>query len=334
VLAQAIRDAYRRLASPDPRPAPSFDVARLQPGWARDRLELRCARLAGSDARVAELERADTVRAELLRGRAATLLWTLLAPLLLGLVALLGWLLRDRPELPRSSASVPAEWSFDEGFAVLLRALLAGLVVALGAGLVLQPLGGSWAEVVASAIAALPVFWFFHRRLLAPRVLSFVRVLGLDEFPGPRWRWAALVLALFCAHQLGATLILQLASGAGAQLHWTDTLDELLEFGPATAFAPAALLELVWFPFAAEVILRGLLFLTLRARMGLLPAALWSATMVAAFRNASLPTFLVLVWIGTLQAWVFERSRSILPGVAAAALAMLGTLVAIAAIWR
>jgi hypothetical protein len=98
----AIDYAYGALEPATRRAWSSFDVSRLAPGWARERLELRLAQRTNEAARVMELTRHAEERAARLRPRIQVLAICWLAPSLLGLLALLVWLLRNRPELRRA----------------------------------------------------------------------------------------------------------------------------------------------------------------------------------------------------------------------------------------
>ena len=186
----------------------------------------------------------------------------------------------------------------------------------------------------AGGVSRRAVRFYVQRGLIAPRVLSFVRVLGLDAFPGGAWKWIAIVLGLFAADQLGQALVLELCGRIGLGLHWTEPVPEALLSMPALAFAVTFVVGIAWDPIVSELTRRGVLFLTLRARMPALSAALWSAALVAAFHNGSLPTFLMLFWSGFLYAWTFETTRSLLPAILAQMLSFAASYGAIATLYR
>ena len=332
--ARAIRYAYQRLEPRERARFADFDLSALKPGWARDRLELRLAQRTGDAERVSALESELGRRADELRSRASGLAWTLIAAVGLGLLVLLAWLAGNRPELPRSSGSVPPEWTFEDGLAVLLRSLVVGFVLVLGVEIGLGERLPDWSVVVTSLVAPIPLFFLVHRGLIAPRVLSIVRVLGLDSFPGGVWKWIAVVLALFAADQLGQALVLELCGRVGLGLHWTEPVAEPLLSMSTLAFAATVVVGIAWDPFVMELTRRGILFLTLRARMPATSAALWSAALVAAFHNGSVPTFLMLTWSGWLFAWTFEATRSLLPGIVVQVLGIGGVLAAVAGLYR
>jgi membrane protease YdiL (CAAX protease family) len=216
---------------------------------------------------------------------------------------------------------VPATWPFEDGFAVLTRSLVLGLIVFLLVRVGLHALELPLADVWSMLVAPLPMLWLMQRGLLAPRLESFVRAFGLDSLPGAPWRWIALVLALFTANQLGAALIADLLGRMGIGTHWTETVDESLLHAKTLTFGALAFVTVAWLPVFQELFCRGILFLTLRARMPLTPAALWSAALVAAFSNLSPPGFLAWIWGGFTFALTFEKARSLLPLIACLALA-------------
>ncbi|MBI5363407.1 MAG: CPBP family intramembrane metalloprotease [Planctomycetes bacterium] len=333
-LARTIRAAY---SPPDARVTPTalaIDMSLLQPGWARDRFELRCAERSGDTERVTVLTEAANAREDALRRSGRTVAWALLTAIALGLGALLVWLLRDRPALPCSTASIPPEWNFEDGLAVLLRALALGAIGYLGVRIASQGFAEDWLFVGTWLATPLPLLYLYHKGLIAPRALSRVRVLGIDAFPGGVGRWALVVFGLFTADQLGQSLILELCGHIGLGQPWVESAQELLLRISPLAFAATCAVAVLWSPFVDELARRGLLFLTLRARMPLMSAALWSSALVAAFQNLSLPAFLMTIWSGFLCALAFERTKSILPAVIAQTLGYAGFLGAFAAFYR
>jgi hypothetical protein len=319
-VASAISYAYEPLEPVQRRTFDSFDLSALDAGWARERLELRLAHRTGDAERERVLAEAAAARLVHLRERANVLMWIWLAPALVGLGLLLAWLLRDRPELARGNAVVPPEWTFEDGFAVLTRSLVFGLLVYLPLAFALKALHFPLAEVWALIVAPLPLLWLIHRGLLAPRVLSFVRTFGLDSLPGGAWRCLALVCALFAAVQLGGGLTTELLGRAGFETHWTERIDAQRLGADRWTFAGYAAVYVAWLPAINEVFCRGVLFLTLRTRMPLVPAALWSAALIGAFANASAPQFTGVIWAGFVLAFAFEKARSLLPLIACTAL--------------
>jgi membrane protease YdiL (CAAX protease family) len=73
----------------------------------------------------------------------------------------------------------------------------------------------------------------------------------------------------------------------------------------------------VWAPVVEEITFRGLLFATLRTRMGLLPAAALSAAVFALPHDYGVGGSLSVFWSGLIWAVAYERTKSLLPGILA-----------------
>jgi membrane protease YdiL (CAAX protease family) len=73
-------------------------------------------------------------------------------------------------------------------------------------------------------------------------------------------------------------------------------------------------------PVLEEFTFRGLLFATLRRRVGFWWAASISSALFAAAHGYGLIGFLSVFWSGLLWAWAYEKSGSLLPGMLAHAL--------------
>ncbi len=319
-LADAIDHAYRVIQTPQRRTVSSFDLAHLQPGYARERLELRLAQRADDAPELARLDEQVRERRERLTARYERVLGLVLAPIALGLIALLAWLLLNRPELPRASATIPPVWPFEEGFAVLTRSFLYGILLAGVSGWACSKYAPAAATMVVALALPLPAIVLTQRALLAPRGASFARVFGFVGLSGAAWKWVLVVLALFAADQVGSSLILDLCARAGSRLSWVDFVNESL-LGANGAWRVALIVSgVAWLPIAHEILCRGLLFMTMRSRMPAVSAGLWSAALFAAFQNASLPGFLSYVWSGFLYGMAVELSRSLWPSILCMAL--------------
>jgi membrane protease YdiL (CAAX protease family) len=70
-------------------------------------------------------------------------------------------------------------------------------------------------------------------------------------------------------------------------------------------------------PILEEIAFRGLLFGTLRRRFGWLTAALLSAAVFAGAHGYGVFGFASVFWSGLLWAWMYEKTRSLLPGILA-----------------
>jgi membrane protease YdiL (CAAX protease family) len=76
----------------------------------------------------------------------------------------------------------------------------------------------------------------------------------------------------------------------------------------------------LWTPAFEELAFRGLLYFSLRHRLGPVAAATLTAGFFAGLHFYSLPGFLMTFWSGFVWALAFERAGSLLPGIGAHAL--------------
>lgn len=76
-----------------------------------------------------------------------------------------------------------------------------------------------------------------------------------------------------------------------------------------------ALVAVTLAPLLEETLFRGVLFASLRPRLGFWPAALASAAAFAAL-HGDLPRLLPLTFLGLVLAWLYERTGSLWPSVA------------------
>jgi len=95
-------------------------------------------------------------------------------------------------------------------------------------------------------------------------------------------------------------------------------LSKFVQSGPV-AVALLVLMAVIMAPLLEEVIFRGLLFGSLRLKMGFWPAGLVSAGMFSGVHflqtQGYLPALVVIILLGLLLAWVKELSRSLWPAV-------------------
>ena len=294
-------------------------VAALGPGWFADVLALRLA------ARFDEPALGVTARRSLAE-RAGPLLWRLralslgdVALLLAGALALLR--LRRRPSEARvaAAAPLPPPWPLGAG----VTALLCGAGVSALA-LVLLLVGTPWlaerplvTQVVNAAVMYVPIVLLGWRLLLVPAGAVFPVIFGLRPRPGG-WRPVALTAVVL----VGAGVVLDAALSLGGgwlQLdsHWTEWFDSDLAFGPRGAVVVTLAVTVVVAPVCEELIFRGLLYGTLRARFGVWPSIAVSAALFALLHGYGAAGFASVFLSGALWAWSYERTRSLLPAIAA-----------------
>jgi len=218
-----------------------------------------------------------------------------------------------------ADAPLPPPWSLGAGLATLVRggALAALVLVAL-------LVGNHWlaeppvlAEALDQPLMYVPLLLLVWRALLAPAGLGFVAAFGLRPRPDG-WRpWLAAAAML-----VGSGIVIDFGLGAlgerlGLVSHWSEWFDPELAWGSPAAVAVTLLGSVVFAPVFEELIFRGLLYGTLRARLTWPLAALGSALVFALAHGYGAAGFLSVFLSGVLWAWVYERTGSLLPSMAA-----------------
>ena len=291
----------------------------LGPGWFADALALRLS------VRFDEPGLGEAARRSI-ASRAGPLLWKLraltafdVALVVAGLIAL-GALRRRPPEAHAvAEAPLPPPWPFGAGLATLVRggAISVLALIALLAGdqwLAQRPL---LAEALDAPILYVPVVLLAWRALVVPSGTRFVAAFGLRPRPGG---WRPLLLATAALIAAGAVLdvVVGLASSwLGLESHWAEWFDADLAWGPPAAVALTLLGTVVLAPVCEELIFRGLLYGTLRVRLGRWLAALVSATIFAIAHGYGAVGFVSVFASAVLWAWAYERTGSLLPSMAA-----------------
>jgi membrane protease YdiL (CAAX protease family) len=293
----------------------------LGPGWFADALAMRVgARLDAPALAEAARDSMDARARRLLwRVRVVTALDVLL--LALGLVgAVMAW--RRRGESLRSgsrrtvaNAVLPPPWRLGAGLATLARGgALAALVLLVNHWVVEQPM---LAEALDQPLTYLPLLLLVWRGLLVPAGLRFVVAFGLwPRIDGWRaWMWSAGGL-------IAAGIAIDVALGVlgehwGLTSHWSEWFDPDLAWGSPVAVAVTLLGSVVFAPVFEELIFRGLLYGTLRTRLAWPLAAVASALVFALAHGYGAAGFLSVFLSGALWAWVYERTGSLLPSMAA-----------------
>jgi membrane protease YdiL (CAAX protease family) len=298
-------------------PAVDQDAARLNPGWVRTRLELRLAERRGDTHLVDQMREVDAERGGVLRRRATFLALLYCVPCILGLVILCAWLLRDRPEITIGTVAIPPPWSWERGFAILVRSAFAGLAISMllliaGSSLELEFVS-AWTTLVAS----IPMMWWIRHYLAMPGKISLSHMLGLVPSGRDVFASIGLALAVIAVDQLGSSVISVALSAAGIDAHWAEFAQEHFVFGSTPYAAMRFVDAAVWAPIFEEIGCRGLLYLTIRRRLGPGGAAIVSAALFGAVHLYSLPGLLSVCWSGVVYAVAVERTRSLWPAMAA-----------------
>lgn len=224
---------------------------------------------------------------------------------LAGLIVFLVWVLRSRrwPRLANGWTTAP--WSVAEGYAVAVRTLAIAVGVCILLYLLPFPMIVDWWLL----LALVPLILLMRRHLLQPPALDFRGTLGLRVRRERRLRLAGVVLALLAFDKLGGTLLPWIAGVGGFSAHWTEGVQEALLWESPGRAAWHSVNAVVWAPLCEEIGWRGLVYLTLRARLRPLPAALLSGALFSAVHLYTWPGFLAIWWCGFLWAVAYEKTR-------------------------
>jgi len=285
----------------------------IEPNWFADTLSQRLADRIGDAKTRALADSHILARGRVLQQR-QRLLWTLVALLLLGACLAIVRMLTARSSARVGDAPLPPDWATGDGYALFVRALGAPQAIVLVLYFLLRQ--AAPVDNVLVIAADLPIFWWVGR-YLRERDSSIPASFGLVP---RRDGWARLVGATLIL--IGVALVLDAAidtSGAlvGLKAHWADGFSEDLLWQPRWAFVMTVFNATVWAPIIEEMTFRGLLYGTLRTRLGVRSAALLSAGIFALPHGYAVAGSLSVLVSGILWAVAYERTRSLLPGLLA-----------------
>ncbi len=201
-----------------------------------------------------------------------------------------------------SEVSFPP-WPARDGYAVLVRAASAGIAITFACAAI-RELGGPGIGVAwRTLFASLPMLWLTHRSLLAPHGLGFGRAFGLSrECLGGR-RLASITLTIVALDQVGCIALSACARALGWEVAGFEAIDEEIVLGTRSLALLSAFDGVVWAPILEEIGFRGLLYATLRTRLGVFPSALASAALFGAVHLAPPAGFALLFWSGIVWAY-------------------------------
>ena len=286
----------------------------LPPGWFADRLVIRLASRLGDAALMADRERAIQARgAPLLRRLRAILVGETLL-VLVGLVALVAWLVGPGGRAARvAMAPIPPPWTALDGLGLFAR----GAVGLVGVAVVWPFLPDrAWSTLLVSVLQTIPLggylLWYCGGswRTLAD-------TFGLRV---PRSAWPTLLratLGLVGVSTLADVLVDLAGARLGVETHWTDGFQERLVWGTPAEVVADAIDSCAFAPILEEPLFRGVLYATLRLRLGPAPATLVSAALFALAHGYGVVGFVSVFVSGVLWALAYERTRSLLPGMLA-----------------
>jgi len=292
------------------------NVAETVPaGWFYDRIAMRLAANAGDEDLLQSIDRSRSDRIGGVLGKVRVLTAAEGTAVALGFLALAA-MARDRRRV--STAPIPPPWPYRAGLVVLIRG--GGMAVLLSVAMLLVNNDDPIVRLWSVPLISLPVFVLAHRHLLRPNGYGLVTGLGLQPFPDAWPRTWLAILAVLAIGTSGEWIIGFVAESFDLASHWTEWFDPDLVWGGPEALTITLIEFVVIAPVVEEAVFRGLLFGTLRRRFGWVAAATISGGLFAAAHGYGVVGFASVFLSGFIWAWVYERTGSLLPGMAAHAL--------------
>ncbi len=206
-------------------------------------------------------------------------------------------------------------WTFHEGYAVLARGgALSILLIALLASV---PYGMTILEDYGSLVLYLPTVAVATILLCWPKEQSLLAVLGCHNFFERIKSSLPLLSSVIALGLMGEWLIMLGGDMFDISVHWTEWFLPHLIWGSQMEVLKTSLEVVVLAPFFEEIIFRGIVFSTLRAKFGLASSLIGSAGIFALVHGYGPIAFFSVFWSGILWAWLYERTGSIVPGICA-----------------
>lgn len=287
--------------------------AELEAGWFRDRL-------------VARLTRSEALnpRAGVLLARLRVFTAAEVAIVAAALAVLASWARRRGAGGRSGTAPLPPPWHGRAGFGVLVRGGALGAILLavlyLGASFLSGDPTRPYLRVVigtATNLAFLPILVMARHRLLRPSGLDVAAGFGLALTRANVGRLLGGTLVLVAAGQVGDWALGAAGRAFAMSSHWTEWFDRDLVWGSWPVVIVTLVDTVVLTPVFEELVFRGLLFGTLRRRLGPVSAATASAAVFALAHGYGVLGFAAVFWSGLLWAWAYEWTGSLVPSITA-----------------
>ena len=204
-------------------------------------------------------------------------------------------------------------WTFQEGIAVLVRggALSIVLIVLLS----VVPYGVNILEDYGSLLLYLPTVGLAMVWLCRPQKQSFLDVLGCKDLSSRFISSLPMIMSVMALGIMGDWLIMLGGELFDISPHWTEWFLPQLVWGSQAELLKTTIEVVVLAPIFEEIIFRGILYSTLRAKFNFPISMIGSAAIFALAHGYGLVAFLSVFWSGMLWAWMYERTGSIIPGI-------------------
>ena len=204
-------------------------------------------------------------------------------------------------------------WTFQEGIAVLVRggALSIVLIVLLS----VVPYGVNILEDYGSLLLYLPTVGLAMVWLCWPQKQSFLDVLGCKDLSSRFISSLPMIMSVMALGIMGDWLMMLGGELFDISPHWTEWFLPQLVWGSQAELLKTTIEVVVLAPIFEEIIFRGILYSTLRAKFNFPISMIGSAAIFALAHGYGLVAFLSVFWSGMLWAWMYERTGSIIPGI-------------------
>jgi len=209
----------------------------------------------------------------------------------------------------------PTSWSFNEGLAVLARG--GALSIFLITLLSVVPYGVTMLEDYGSLLLYLPTVLLASVWLCRSKNPSLLEVLGCKNM-FQRFRSSLpILMSVIALGLIGDWLIMLGGDFFEISVHWTEWFIPQLVWGGQAELLKMTIEVVVVAPIFEELIFRGIVFSTLRAKFGFTASMIGSAVIFALAHGYGPIAFLTVFWSGILWAWIYERTGSVIPGMCA-----------------
>ena len=211
-----------------------------------------------------------------------------------------------------------ASWTFHEGLAVLVRGGALSIVLIVLVATI--PYGIIMLEDYGSLLLYVPTVVLIMVLLCWPKNQSFLEVLGC-QYPLRHLQASfPILLGVTGLGFMGDWMIMFGGDWLDISAHWTEWFLPQLVWGSFPELVKTTMEVVVLAPIFEEIIFRGLVFSTLRAKFGFFVSMIGSGMIFALAHGYGPMAFLTVFWSGLLWAWLYERTGSLVPGMCAHAI--------------
>ena len=206
-------------------------------------------------------------------------------------------------------------WSFHEGIAILVRGGALSIVIIVFMGLL--PHGVEWLRDYGSLVLYLPTVVLMAYFLRRYKGQTLVEGLGCQLSITQIRSFLQILAVVLALGLIGDWLIMFGGRAVEGSVHWTEWFIPQLIWGNQVELLKTTIEFIVIAPIFEEIIFRGILFPTLRARFNLPTSIIGSALVFAVAHGYGIIAFLSVFWSGLLWAWMYARTGNIIPSIAA-----------------